>query len=167
MGGKNILPMKALRDLLEGLGYQNIKTYIQSGNCILESETGNATDLASNITVTIEGQFGFRAAVMVIEKDSFAACIQENPYIVEEDKLNTVHLFFLAQPATTPDIDKMEKVCAETEAYKLTDKVIYLHAPNGIGRSKFATQAERCLGVKVTARNLRSAMKILSLADQG
>lgn len=165
VGGKNILPMKNLRDLLEHLGHTNVKTYIQSGNCILEAETNNADDLAAEISTAIETQFGFVVPVIAISKDRFAICIQDNPYKVEDKDFKTVHFFFLYKPSSHPDFDKLEALRTEAEDYTLTDKVFYLHAPDGIGRSKLAAKAEACLGVPTTARNLRSVTKIMSLAD--
>ncbi len=52
------------------------------------------------------------------------------------------------------------------ERYQLDDGVFYLHAPDGIGRSKLAARAERALGVATTARNWQSVEKIMALTEQ-
>jgi len=54
----------------------------------------------------------------------------------------------------------MDATATESEKYSLTDSAFYLHAPDGIGRSKLGAGVERCLGVPATARNWRSVGKI-------
>ena len=68
--------------------------------------------------------------------------------------------------ATDPDIEALDNAKTPTETYQLTDHVLYLHAPDGIGRSKLAANAEKHLGVVTTARNYRTVEKLLSMATQ-
>jgi len=60
----------------------------------------------------------------------------------------------------------MNAVKADGEEYLLATKVLYLHTPDGLGKSKLAERLERLLGVQATARNWRSVMKILEIAEQ-
>ena len=59
----------------------------------------------------------------------------------------------------------LESLCAPSERFRLTDNALYLHAPEGIGRSRFASRAERCLGVAATARNWRTVSKLSELLE--
>jgi len=164
VGGNNILPMKALRDLLEGLGLHNVRTYIQSGNVVFESDKTDATRLGLEIADAIEKTFNFRPKIMIICKAELDRAIKDNPYPEGVDDPKTVHLFFLSTAAVDANLSKLKELQKPTERFQLIDRLFYLHAPDGIGRSKLAAQVESNLGVAITARNLRSAMKIAELA---
>lgn len=163
VGGNNILPMKELRELLTGLGFENAATYIQSGNCVFDTDMKSAADISQEISEAIESTFGFAPNIMTLSQDGFAAAIVDNPYTDVQDH-KTLHFFFLAQLAVNADIVALEALKKPSEDYHLTERVFYLYAPEGIGRSKLAAQAERKLGVSATGRNLRSVMKIAELA---
>ena len=62
------------------------------------------------------------------------------------------------------DEERLNQLKSGTEEYALKRNVFYLHAPDGIGRSKLAAQVERCLGVAVTGRNLNTVNKLAELA---
>lgn len=164
VGGNNIVPMKTLRDLLSNLGFGRVQTYIQSGNCVFVSGEADRSTLSNSIATAIDTEFGFRPAILVLPMSEFDAAIQANPYPQDEDQLKTVHLSFLAEPPGSVDVDSLDAIKRPSERYHITDRVFYLHAPEGIGRSKLAAQAEKILGVAATARNLRSAIKIADLA---
>lgn len=70
----------------------------------------------------------------------------------------------LAATPESPDLDLIEALRADTEGFALKDDVAYLHAPDGIGRSKLAARMERALGVVATGRNWRTVGKILEMA---
>jgi uncharacterized protein (DUF1697 family) len=72
----------------------------------------------------------------------------------------------LANPPENPDLETLDSLKRDNERYSLNNKVFYLHAPDGIGRSKLAAHAEKSLGVAATARNWRSVCKIMAMAKQ-
>ena len=164
VGGNNILPMKELRGLLNGLGYENVRTYIQSGNCVFETPTKDAGKLEDEIASAIEKRFGFSPHIFVLTLDALDEAIVANPYSQAHDDPKSLHLSFLAKPARDVDLDALEALKTDSEAFTLTDTVFYLYAPDGIGRSKLAAKAERYLAVPMTGRNLRSVLKIAELA---
>ena len=163
VGGNNILPMKDLRALLQRLGCDRARTYIQSGNCVFESEDADALRLSEKIADAILSEFGFKPSVLILEETAFRRAIDANPYPQGAEDPKSVHFFFLAEPASHVDIEALDKVKTPNERYSITDDVFYLFAPDGIGRSKLASQVEKKLGVAATARNLRSVGKILDL----
>lgn len=71
----------------------------------------------------------------------------------------------LAEPATNVDLQALDRVKTGTESYKLTNHVFYLHAPDGIGRSRLAAIIERSLGVTTTSRNFRTIDKLRSMVE--
>jgi uncharacterized protein (DUF1697 family) len=76
-----------------------------------------------------------------------------------------VHLFFLSAAPDGDAEDRLAAVVAASESFVLDGRILYLHAPDGIGRSKLVARAERLLGVGATARNWRTVTGLLALAD--
>ncbi|WOJ97358.1 DUF1697 domain-containing protein [Congregibacter brevis] len=153
VGGKNLLPMKDLRSCLGDAGYANVQTYIQSGNIILDS----AADPAVKVAGVIEKKFGFRPAVMSVTESEFMAAAMQNPF--SEEAGNTVHFYFCPRKPNL-DASKLEKWDANSERYEVHGNVFYLHAPDGIGRSKLVANIDACLGVCGTGRNLNTVRKL-------
>jgi uncharacterized protein (DUF1697 family) len=159
VGGKNLLPMKELSTALESDGFKNVKTYIQSGNIVLKSDKRPENKIAA----LIQQNFGFTPEVLTLSEEEFKSAISNNPYKEYEGKF--VHSYFCKE---TPkqNTSKLESLVSDTERYKIIDKVFYLHAPDGIGRSKLVAKIEDCLGVPATGRNLNTVNKLEEIINQ-
>lgn len=159
VGGRNVLPMVALKALLENEGCENIQTYIRSGNVVF-----NAKSLTlKNIAKKIESDFGFNPELVILERSEFEKIVEANPFPLFEGK--TVHFYFCLQ---TPNVDlnEIELLIANNEEYYLQDKIFYLHAPNGVGRSKLVSNLESCLRVSATGRNLNTIHKLQVMLEK-
>jgi uncharacterized protein (DUF1697 family) len=163
VGGNNILPMAELRNDLESLKLTNVRTYIQSGNVVFDSTAKTTSSLIKKIGVRIEKKHGFRPHLILLDREDLLAAIESNPFPKAISNPKTLHFGFLAEPATNPDIKVINNAKSSTERYKLADRVFYLHAPDGIGRSKLAANAGKYLGVVMTARNYRTVDKLWSM----
>lgn len=163
VGGKNILPMKELAAILESLDCENVRTYIQSGNVVFQSSKGMAEIDAAAISKKILDQKGFEPRVLLLDETAFREAINNNPFPTENGK--TLHFSFLAAPADQPDLDRLASVKADSEQFQLKGNVFYLHAPDGIGRSKLATIVEKALGVPATARNWNTVKKLATMIE--
>lgn len=159
VGGRNTLPMKKLVALLESLDCHKIITYIQSGNAVLQSNK-TATALTNQISKEIKHRFDFKARALIISLQEFEQAITANPFPAAEAESKTLHLGFLEQVPTQPQLDKMASLATDNECFQLVGKLFYLHAPNGIGRSKLATKCEEVLGVTMTSRNWLTVVKL-------
>jgi uncharacterized protein (DUF1697 family) len=166
VGGNNILPMKDLVALLENLGSQSVKTYIQSGNAVFLNKAESTSQLTDRICVAIKESHGFEPQVFLMELDEMEKAITSNPFPEAESEPKTLHIYFLASVPKNPDLKMLESIKRDSERFNLMDKIFYLHAPNGVGSSKLAVRAEKSLGVAVTSRNWRSVCKILTIAKQ-
>jgi uncharacterized protein (DUF1697 family) len=157
VGGKNLVPMKEMVVALEGRNYQNVLTYIQSGNVVLQSQS-KPEDIGS----IIQERFGFEPVVIVLEKSDFDAAVNKNPYRSPNGK--DIHFFFCKDK---PKLDtvKLQKYKSESEKYFVDGKVFYFFAPDGIGRSKLAAKVESCLGVAATGRNFNTINKLQQMAQ--
>lgn len=165
VGGRNKVTMKDLREHLTAAGLANARTYIQSGNIAFETDNGGAKTLSALVSKTIDTHFGFAPNVLMLSKDDMQLALDTNPFPQAADDPKSLHLCFLEAPAKNPDLAALNALKTDTEDFRLSEACFYLYAPDGIGRSKLAAQYEKKLGVPVTARNLRSVLKILELAD--
>lgn len=162
VGGRNILPMRELEELLRELGCRAVRTYIQSGNVVLQSDA-DPTELAVAITGQIAAQRGFEPRVLLLRKSELLAAVEGNPFPEGTSDPKSLHLGFLESEPERPDIEGLEGIRAASERFELRGRVFYLHAPDGIGRSQLAAKSEKLLGVPMTMRNWRTVDKILGL----
>lgn len=164
VGGKHILPMQDLRELLAELGCEDIQTYIQSGNAVF-STTADVKTLSDNIRASIDEKFGFAPQVLVLTANQFRDVAAANPFANAEADPKTLHVAFLTEDATDPDLDALTALKAESEEFSLTRDAFYLSAPDGIGRSRLVAKIDQYLGVSTTSRNWRTVRKLLALLD--
>ena len=160
VGGRHLLPMQDLGDILQRLGCTDIATYIQSGNVVFRHDESDAGKLETLIGQGVQSRFGFKPRVLVMSVEDFEAAVAANPYM----DAKTVHVCFLSARPAAPDLRTLGTHKSPREEFALIDKVFYLHAPDGIGRSKLAANIEKLLGVPATSRNWRTAQKVLQMA---
>ncbi len=166
VGGNNPLPMKDLVAALESVGARDVATYIQSGNAVFRSGEKDAASLADGIRASIGERHGFEPSVLVLGSEEMEEAVRYNPFPEAESEPKTLHLYFLAASPEHPDLDALQGIKGDRERFVLSDGVFYLHAPDGIGRSKLAANAEKLLGVPATARNWRTVRKVMEMSDR-
>lgn len=164
VGGHNKLLMCDLVEILQRLGLANVKTYIQSGNVVFQSNRADLATLSQEISTAIGESHGFTPYVMLLSIDDFQEAMEANPFPEGEAEPKTLHLFFLDSTPQDPNLNALEAFRAERESYRLINKVFYLHAPDGIGRSKLAENVGKGWDVAITARNWRTVSKVMELA---
>ena len=166
VGGKNVLKMNDLVVLLEGIGYVEPKTCLQSGNAVFKSAESSPVEMGTTIESALREIRGVEARVLVLGKEELRRNIASNPFPQADENPSALHLFFLSEPPQSPDIESLSTHKADTESFVLTDRVFYLHAPDGFGRSKLAARVEMLLGVGATARNWRTVSKVWEMANK-
>ena len=164
VGGNNSLPMKELVAILEGLGLQKVKTYIQSGNAVFQTNEKDLSQISRKIIAEIKNRRGFEPYILILGLEDLKRAIEENPFSEAETNPSNLHLGFLASRPARPELEKLSLLKKEMERFQLTDRVFYLYAPEGVGRSKLAASAEKLLGVPMTDRNWRTVCKIMEMA---
>jgi uncharacterized protein (DUF1697 family) len=165
VGGSGVLPMKDLVAILEQLGFGDIKTYIQSGNVVFRTEEDDPARIAKRITSEVVKGFGFEPQVLLLEPAELRRAMEANPFPEAASEPKTLHLTFMAEEPLHPDLEALERLRKDSESYALKGTVFYLHAPEGIGRSKLAAKVEHLLGVPGTSRNWRTVTRVLALAE--
>ena len=164
VGGKNTMPMTELKSLFSSLGLSDVATYIQSGNVVFRSSGGEAHELAARIEQRIADDFGIGVAVLLRTSDELAEIASGNPFLGHEADRSRLHVVFLDRPPAPDAATQLDPKRSPPDRFVLHGRQIYLHLPNGAGRSKLTIDYfERRLGVRATARNWNTLTKLLSL----
>ena len=164
VGGSHRLPMKDLKLAFEQNGCSDVHTYIQSGNVVFRSTTADAGRLAKRLAAAVSKSHGFEPHVLVLTRNELEKAAAANPFPEADNNPTSVHLFFLTASPKKPDPATLEAARAPSERFALKGRVFYLHTPDGFGTSKLAACVESLLGVPATARNWRTATRLLALA---
>jgi len=157
VSGHNKIRMTDLKAALYTLGFENLSTYIQSGNLIFESDISSATDLEKLIEDKIRTVFELDIRCLVHTKKEFQYYFEQTPF--QQDEIDTKMLYYIhLEKEADPDLFE-EMVNNEDceEEMRLKGKLIYVYYPKGYGRSKLVNNFfERKLKMKATARNFNT-----------
>lgn len=159
VGGHGKLPMASLREILARLGAREVEIYIQSGNAVMRDAPG-----AGEIAAAVEAAHGFRPACLVIPARDFRAAMAADPFAGARETPKLLHYFFCTgRPEADPAA--LEAALENGERARLIGPVLYFHAPNGLGRSKFPARAERLIGTSFTVRNFATVARLAAMLD--
>lgn len=161
--GGRVAKMETLRDALTGVGFGNVKTYIQSGNVVLTSERDEA-DAATLIYRTFSGAFGYSSRPTLRSLEAWQRVIDENPFAAVLKEGRQEHAVFLDAHPAEDAIDALRGL-ATTEEIVVRDGVLYLHTPDGFGTSPVAAALDKVLKVPLTARNWNTVLKLRDMAE--
>lgn len=166
VGGHRKVPMAELRSAVEALGHQQVSSYVQSGNLVFASDGDrDQPTLASQLEQAVLDRFGFEVSVMVRTESEWAAVAARHPFAGDEDDAAKLHVLFLATPPDAEAVARLDPERFAPDRFVLDGRELYLHYPNGAGRSKLTLVAvERALGAAATGRNWRTVAKLLELA---
>jgi len=176
LGGRNKVAMADLRALVSELGHADVSTYIQSGNVLFSAPgDADADALALTMTEAIAAKLGVTAPVVVLTRDELADVVAANPFPDEPDP-RRVHAVVLSEPPGPELTAKLDAAVAQSAAkgfrdeIQVVDRTLYLHTPEGYGRSDLAAALMRIVsspkaGTTGTARNWATMTKLLVLCD--
>ena len=170
IGPHKRVAMPALRALVEGLGHADVATYIASGNVVFTAGTAEST-LADDLEKEIADELGVACRVVTLSREELARVVADNPYPDEPDP-KRVHAIFLtgtagqaAQKRLTEVQDKLGEKVSRDEA-RILGRTLYLHTPDGFGRSELAKVLSRPGGpAEGTARNWATVTKLLAMCE--
>ena len=165
VAGSHRLPMADLKAMVEQNGCSDVQTYIQSGNVVFRSRQSDGARLAKELSAAVSRSHGFESRVVLLTRGELEHVMADNPFKQGSLNARSLHVFFLAERPKAPNLDSLAAVKAPTEDFALKDRVVYLSAPDGFGRSKMAQRVERLLGVEATARNWRTVTTLVEMAD--
>lgn len=165
IGSRNRISMPELREALEDSGYDDVRTYLQSGNVVLTS-TANAKSVARKCQRLIADRFGLEIAVVARTRSELAKVVDRNPLARVAEDPKRYQVSFLETKPASKLIRELEEVATAQEEVVGIGREIYGWHPGGVARSKlWARLAGKDLGVTATARNWTTVTKLLELAD--
>ena len=165
LGSRNRVAMPKLRELLESAGFEDVQTYLQSGNVVV-STTDSPAQVASKVERQIADEFGLDIKVVVRRRAELAKVVERNPLGKVATNPKRYQVSFLAAKPAAEAVRKLESLAAESEQFVVIGREIYAWHPDGVARSKlWSALAGPGLGVTATARNWTTVTKLLELAD--
>jgi uncharacterized protein (DUF1697 family) len=167
VGGKNKLPMAELRAALAEAAYEDVATYIQSGNVVVRSEASPGA-VGRGIGRVIEDEFGLPVQVLVRTHAELVALAGANPFLPVTDDLAKLHVVFLDAEPKAASVAGLDPDRSPGDEFNVSGREIFLRYPSGSGRSKLTLDYfERRLGVAGTARNWNTLLKLIELTAPG
>jgi uncharacterized protein (DUF1697 family) len=164
--GNRRIAMPALRELLTDAGYEDVQTYVQSGNVVLSSAVA-PDDLQRETSRLISERFGFEVPVIVRTRDELAAVVARDPLGHVVDNHKRYQVSFLTAELSGETADRLRALVVEPEELVIDGREVYAWHPAGVARSKlWNTLAGKTLGVGATARNWTTVKSLLAMAEE-
>jgi uncharacterized protein (DUF1697 family) len=166
IGARNRIAMGELREALEDTGFKDVRTYLQSGNVVLES-TAKPESVARKCERVIAKRFGLEIAVVARTRADLARIVKRNPLgkVVKDPKRYQVS--FLSAKLAAKVVHELEAAAEESEQVVVIGREVYAWHPKTIARSRLWTLlAGNGLGVTATSRNWTTVEALLALADE-
>lgn len=164
VGGKNMIKMEALRKTFEGLGYENVRSYVNSGNLVFETRKADDGKLAKTIRAAIQKEFGFDISVMVRSMDEIAKIVTDNPYDGQFDNHKYFYVFFLDRELSKEEKKLLMEQANENEMVSVNGRTIYYLLRISILDSALGKGfVDRKLKIPATGRNWRTIQTVAAM----
>lgn len=163
VGGK-VLKMADLKQAVAELGLSNVETYLQSGNMVFAAPKAGDDKLAARISAAIAEKNKMDVHVLVRNVREWDEVIVHNPFAQAADMPKSLHAFILDRQ---PDKQKVEDLRGKdfgSEQWRIAGDTLYLHTPDGFGKSKLGNSIERLLKVPMTGRNWNTVLALQAMA---
>lgn len=168
VGGHHKIQMADLKSWLLELGFEDIITYIQSGNIIFQSTETDTSTLSQSIHQIIKEKKGYQIPVLTLTKQEFEQSISNFPWKdnLEKDP-QFFHLTFLDSNPKNSDIEQMSAKSFLPDEFIIKDKTVYLYCPTSYGKTKLNnTFLEKQLKVSATTRNWKTVNELFNISKK-
>ena len=164
LGASRRVRMEALRELLTGHGHGNVRTYVQSGNVVLDSPA-RPKQLEGILERELAVGLGFDVDVFVRTRTELAKVLERDPLAGRATDPSRYLVTFLRTTPAATLVEQLRAIDLAPEQLAVSGREIYSWHPDGVGRSELAKRlSERSLGMTATARNWKTIEKLLALA---
>ncbi len=167
--------MAELRDVVTSLGHADVATYIQSGNVVFSTDETDTAKLAKTLEDAIAAQLGVSPRVLVLSRDELAQVVRDNPYPGEPNHRAVHAVFREAEPdpgmvAAVAAVQQRVAAKGSRDSAQFAGRTLYLHTPDGFGRSELVVQLGRGQGPLAakaagTARNWATVTTLLAMCE--
>jgi uncharacterized protein (DUF1697 family) len=164
VGGKRIVPMKDLAAVFADAGCRDVRTYIQSGNVVFTASSATAHRLRDRLEKKIQERFGFAVPIILRSAAQLARTIAGNPFLKAGVAETALHVYFLANLPSEEAAAHLDPNRSTPDAFIFSEQEIYLHLPNGMGRTKLTSAYfDSRLSTICTARNWTTILKLSAM----
>ncbi|WP_353079651.1 DUF1697 domain-containing protein [Flavobacterium sp.] len=165
VSGHNMIKMDALKKMLENMGFQNVETYIQSGNIFFDSEEENAASVGFKIKQEISKVFGYDVPVIMVSKTDLELCFKNNPYLKEKEcDIKKLYVAFISIELTAAAINDLKISNFKPDEAAIDSNRIYIKYAIGAGKTNLDQKyIEKKLNVVATIRNWNTVTKLLEM----
>lgn len=167
VSGHNMMKMEALKTMLENIGFQNVRTYLQSGNVFIDSEE-DAAKVGFMIKQEIFKVFGHEVPTIVITKEDLELCFKNSPFLKEKD-LDTKKLYvaFVSIPLKKESINDLKISQFKPDEASIDGNRIFIKYAVGAGKTRFDQKyIEKKLNVVSTIRNWNTVTNLLKMYEE-
>jgi uncharacterized protein (DUF1697 family) len=163
LGSRNKVPMAKLRSVLEEEGYGDVRTYIASGNVLLDGPQSGAA-VARELERIVADEFGVDTTVIVRKPAELAALVSDHPFGRDTSRS---HVVFLAKRPSAKAAERLADEDHSPDRGALAGKNVYVQYGAGVQNAHLsAARLERLLGVAATHRNWRTVAALAEFAAE-
>ena len=165
VSGHNMIKMDALKSMLEKIEFQNVETYIQSGNVFLESEDENPQSVGFTIKQEIVKQLGFDVPTIVINKSDLEKCLTNNPFFKEKDvDTKKLYVAFISKELNNNALNDLKISQFKPDEAFIDGNRIYMKLETGAAKTRLTQKyIEKKLNVTATSRNWNTVNKLIEM----
>jgi uncharacterized protein (DUF1697 family) len=165
VSGHNMMKMDALKSMLEKAGFQNVETYIQSGNVFVDSDEENAASVGFKIKQEIFKEFGHDVPAVVINQEDLNACFKKNPFLKEKDvDTKKLYVAFLSNTLRSENINDLKISQFKPDEAMIDGNKIFIKYAVGAGKTRLDQKyIEKKLNLTATIRNWNTVAQLLKM----
>jgi uncharacterized protein (DUF1697 family) len=164
VSGQKKIKMSELQLLFEKLGFQDVETYIQSGNVVFSTKEKSGEKLEAKISSGIKAKYGFDVQIIVITPEEIEFVLKNNPFLKKKKDSEKLYVTFLSKAPTAECVKKLKAIDYSPEKFILDGKFIFLTLPSGYGKARLNNNFfEKKLKVFGTTRNIKTVMTLLEM----
>ena len=165
VSGHNMIKMEVLKTTLENIGFQNVQTYIQSGNVFVDSEEENQAKVGFQIKQEIFKVFGHEVPIVVIGKKDLENCFKNNPFLKDKEvDTKKLYVAFISIAVQSTSINDLKMSQVKPDQAHIDESRIYIKYDVGAGKTRFDQKyIEKKLNVTATIRNWNTVTQLLKM----
>ena len=165
VGPHKRIKMENLRASFEALGFEQVKTYIQSGNVVFQTGKVSTSRLSKQIEERIRKEFGFPISVVTRTAAEVSLAVDSNPFLKEKGiDPEKLHVTFLSESPKPAALQKLTGLTPPPDRLHCVGKEIFFYLPNGVSGSVLMRQSvDRILQVVPTTRNWRTVNQLAQM----
>ncbi len=167
VSGQKKIKMADLKSLYENMGFQDVQTYIQSGNVIFKTNITKKNEIRQKIQLKIKEHYNFSVPVLILNIGELNAVFLNNPFLNKrKEDISKLHVTFLDEKPKVELVREIENLQSASDEFIVSEKTIYVFCPNGYGRTKLNnTFFEKKLKTTATTRNWKTICKLVELSN--